>query len=208
MNDSLKCGVQKLQRRLLDGVVRKMAAPSLERRAQYFSGIFEPWLPRNSDILDIGGGWGFYHEPLVSRGHRHTVLDVVRPGFQKVPVVVYDGTRIPFPEKSFDVSMLVTVLHHAPETLTLIEEASRVTRTCVVVIEDLYHHAVGRWWTSLRDMLYNFEFIGHAARFHTKKEWGEIFSRRGLTMTHSKEMFTRLAGMRILNGVMLFAVGS
>lgn len=208
MNDSFLGGVQKLQRKMLDGVVRKMASPSLERRAQYFAGIFEPWIPRNSDILDIGGGWGFYHEPLIGRGHRHAVLDVVRPGFQKAPVVVYDGMRVPFPDKSFDVSMLVTVLHHAPRPHALIEEAVRVTRKSVVVIEDLYHHAAGRWWTSLRDMLYNFEFIGHASQFRTKKEWSEIFSRLGLTMTHSEEVFTRLAGMRILNGVMLFAVGS
>ncbi len=206
MRNSFGDAIQKLQRQALDGVVRHVAAPALQKRAEGFVDVFEPRLPRNSDILDIGGGWGFYHEPLIRRGHRHAVLDVVKPGFQKAPVVVYDGARIPFPDKNFDVSLFVTVLHHVWDPDALIAEAKRVTRSTVVVVEDLFHHAAGRWWTVLRDKLYNFEFVGHAARFRRKDEWIEVFGRQGLNLIDSKELYTWLAGMRILNGVMVFSV--
>ena len=68
---------------------------------------------------------------MLFRSHRLTVLDVVKPGFQKSPVVVYDGGRFPFSDKSFDVSLLVTMLHHVPDPESIIREAGRVTRKSV-----------------------------------------------------------------------------
>ena len=196
--------IRKFQRSLLDAVVRRTSVKALEVRAEFFAGLFEPFLPAPSRILDVGGGWGFYAEPMAKRGHHLTVLDVVKPGFQKAPVVVYDGGRFPFPDKSFDASLLVTMLHHVPDPAAIIREAGRVTRKWLIVVEDLYRNPAGRIWTELRDRFYNFEFFGHPCQFRKKEEWISFFGKLGFKPAETREVYTRLAGLQILNGVFVF----
>lgn len=169
--------------------------------------LFENHIPGASEILDIGGGWGFYDQPLRRRGHHLTVIDVVKPGLQRSPVVIYDGGTLPFPDKAFDVSMFITVLHHIGDLDHVFREALRVTRRSVVVIEDVYHHRLGRVWTVLRDQLYNFEFFGHPKNFKTREEWLSFFRGHGLSLRHYAQVYTKLAGMRILNGIFVLDCG-
>lgn len=196
--------IRKLQRDLLDGVVSRFPGIGLDKRAEFLVQVFENYLPQRSQILDVGGGWGFYADPLTKRGHQVTVLDVVKPAFQKAPLVLYGGERFPFPDKSFDVSMLITVLHHVPFPEKIIAEVKRVTRRSVVLVEDLYHHALGRWWTVLRDQLYNFEFFGHPCNFKKREEWISLFSSLGFSLKEEQKVYTWLSGLRILNGVFIF----
>lgn len=191
----------------MDETVRRTSVESLERRAEFFVSRFEGRLPAASRVLDIGGGWGFYSEPLERRGHHLTVLDVVKPALQKAPVIIYEGGRFPFPDQSFDVSLLVTMLHHVPDPEALIREAGRVTRRFLIVVEDLYHHAWGRFWTVLRDRLYNFEFFGHPCQFRKKEDWVALFGKLGYKLAGEEEVYTRLAGLSILNGILVFEAG-
>lgn len=199
--------VQEFQRFCLDEVVRRHPSLKLQERAELFVSLFEHALPRQSRVLDIGGGWGFYAKPLAERGHYVTVLDVVRPRLQKAPVVLYEGQRIPFEDKSFDVALFITTLHHIKTTEDIIREALRVTRKKIIVVEDLYHHALGRWWTVLRDRFYNFEYFGHPCRFKKREEWIASFEQLGCFLAEDKCLYTWLAGLRILNGVFVFNVG-
>ena len=192
--------IRDFQRRMLDTVVRYHPALGLDRRAEKFVQFFEKDLPKQSFVLDIGGGWGFYAEPLARCGHHLTVLDVVKPGYQKTPVVIYEPENpLPFADQSFDVSMLVTVLHHISDPEAILREAKRVTRKRLIVIEDLYHHSLGRLWTQWRDQLYNFEFFGHPCQFRKKEEWLAAFRSLGFKVLDVKEVYTWLSGLRILN---------
>ena len=198
--------IRKWQHQLHAKTISPNQTWGLENRAEGFVQLFEKWLTVPSRILDIGGGWGFYADPLMRRGHKTTVLDVVKPGFQKAPVVLYGGKRIPFPDKSFDASLLITMLHHVPEPEELIREAKRVTRNTLIVVEDIYNHALGRAWTIVRDQLYNFEFFGHPRQFKKGKEWITFFERMGFTLLEEKRVYTWIAGLRILNGVFVFKI--
>lgn len=194
--------IRKFQRNLLDGVVRNNPSLGLEARAEFFTRIFDKYLDSKSRILDIGGGWGFYAAPLEKRGHSCTVLDVVKPGYQKAPVVIYDPQEsFPFKDGSFDTSLLVTVLHHVPDPAAILREARRVTRKTLIVVEDLYHHELGRWWTIWRDQLYNFEFFGHPCQFRKKEDWLQLFRQEGFSLVKEERVYTWMAGLRILNGV-------
>ena len=202
--NQITCQIRGFQRHVLDFLVRSNPNIGLDRRAEFFSGIFENFLPRQSRVLDIGGGWGFYGEPLARRGHKVTVLDVCRPGYQKAPVVIYEGRRIPFADASFDASCLITVLHHCPDPQAVIREARRVTKKILVVVEDLYHHTPGRWWTRTRDQILNFEFFGHPDQFRSAQEWIDLIQGCGFRLKHRKDVYTWLSGFRILNGVLIF----
>lgn len=188
----------------MDHLVSSNPNLGLDRRAEFFTDHFADDLPRDSTVLDIGGRWGFYVKPLETRGHDVTVLDVVKPSFQKAPVVIYDGLKIPFQDQSFDASLLVTVLHHVDDLDSLVREVRRVTRKRLIVIEDLYHHLPGRWWTILRDRIYNFEWVGHPCHFKKADEWILFFERHGFKLTARKDVYTWLCGMRILNGIFIF----
>ena len=199
--------IRKAQRRALDWIVENFPAVGLDRRAEQFVSIFKEFVPPASRVLDIGGGWGFYAEPLKRvKDCDVTVLDVVEPRFRKAPVVLYGGEDFPFPDRSFDVSLLVTMLHHVSRPERVLAEAKRVTRRAVIVVEDLYRTAAGRLWTVLRDRLYNLEFAGHPCQFRKKEEWFRCFKKLGLTLEFEKEIHTFLAGMRILNGIFVLGV--
>ena len=199
--NAIKHCLQVFQRRLLDGIVRCFAHGALEARAEKIVRLFEKEIPPASRILDLGGGWGFYAGPLKKRGHEHLVLDVVSPGYQKAPVILYDGSKIPFPDQSFDVTILVTMLHHVPDPQALFREVRRVTRRKAVVVEDLYHHGIGRFWTICRDRLLNIEFTTHPHQFRKDGEWRGFFKTAGFTVSSFKSFYTWLSGFRILNGI-------
>ena len=201
IGNTIKNSLRVFQRRILDGIVRHFAHSALEVRAEKIVQLFEKQIPQGSRILDLGGGWGFYPEPLTKRGHEHLVLDVVKPGYQKAPGVLYDGFKIPFPDQSFDVTILVTMLHHVPDPGVLFKEVQRVTRQKVVVVEDLYRHAAGRFWTLCRDRILNVEFMAHPHQFRKDGEWREFFKAAGFEVSSFKSFYTWFAGFRILNGV-------
>ena len=198
---SIKKSLQVFQRWILDGIVRYFAHGALEARAEKIVQLFEKQIPQGSRILDLGGGWGFYAEPLKKRGHESLVLDVVNPGYQKAPVMLYDGVRIPFPDQSFDVTILMTMLHHVPDPQALFKEVQRVTRHKVVVVEDLYHHAAGRFWTLCRDRFLNVEFLEHPHQFRKDGEWRGFFKEAGFEASSFKSFYTWLMGLRVLNGI-------
>ena len=200
--------IRDFQGSLLDRITARWAAGDLQKRADFFVSLFEKDLPACSEVLDIGGRWGFYEEPLRLRGHHPVVLDVVLPRYQKAPVVMYDGTAMPFPDKSFDVSLLITVLHHIPDQTAVLREACRVTRKRIIVVEDLFNHAAGRLWTEFRDRLYNFEWVGHPCGFKDVAEWKKFFPEFGLRTVREQTVDTQLCGLHILNGIFVLELDS
>lgn len=205
---SVETQIRTVQRRSLDWIVGHFPKVGLDRRAEGFVSLFREFISPRARVLDIGGSWGFYVEPLrCSLECEVTVLDVVEPGFRKAPVVTYEGDQIPFPDRSFDVSLLVTVLHHVRFPEKVLAEAKRVSRRWVIVVEDLYHHWAGRLWTILRDSFYTLEFVGHPHQFRKKEEWRECFKALGFRIASEKEVYTSLLGIPILNGVFVLNTG-
>ena len=197
----IEAPLRKFQQQALDWIVEHFPGVGLDRRAELFVSIFKELIPSSAKVLDIGGGWGFYVEPLErARNCEVTVLDVREPRFRKAPVVVYEGDKLPFADQSFDVSLLITVLHHVVSPERLLAEARRVTRHLVIVVEDLYQSSIGRIWTILRDSFYNLEIVGHPHQFRTREEWRHCFQKLGFRMREEKEITTSLLGIPILNG--------
>lgn len=97
----------------------------------------QPFLPRGQHVVEIGAGNGLVAQMLHdSTGADFTLLDVVDYNASKLPMHVFDGRTLPFPDHSFDLALLVFVLHHNPDPRPVMWEAMRVARNGVIVVEN------------------------------------------------------------------------
>src|SRR3989337_138881 len=63
-----------------------------------------------------------------------TCVDVrLNPLCKSIPVIIYDGKKLPFQNETFDISLLIAVLHHCNEPLQVLDEAIRVSSKKIVI---------------------------------------------------------------------------
>ncbi len=136
---------------------------------------FLPYLNKNDKILDVGSGNGLVAHTLRKAGYDVTPLDVADLSYEEsVKPVVYDGQKMPFEDATFDVALLLTVLHHIDEPDAVLRETCRVAKR-VIIIEDIYENKFQKKLTFAMDSLVNW---GYAACPHTNKddiEWRNTF---------------------------------
>jgi len=100
------------------------------RRVRVLSEQLSSQLPRNARVLDVGAGDGSIAAAITElrRDVKIQGIDINLRPTTRIPVRLFDGQRIPFPDGTFDCVMLVDVLHHTRDPAALICEAARVTR--------------------------------------------------------------------------------
>jgi SAM-dependent methyltransferase len=106
----------------------------LNRRAEVLANHLASMLSDNARVLDIGCGDGLVGH-LVQRRRPDVVItgvDVLARPASQIPVQSFDGLTIPYCDLSFNTAMLVDVLHHTEDPLSLLKEACRVARTVLV----------------------------------------------------------------------------
>lgn len=139
------------------------------------------------DCLDVGCGYGRFASVLQQRGIDVTGLDVVdRNRHPDVRTVHFDGTIIPFADKSFSTSILMFVLHHAEEQLTLLKEVARVTAGHVIIAEDTIENPLDRVLANIH--LHSSPWAKGRDGFHPHREWLEIFDGLGLELRETFEI--------------------
>ncbi|MEQ1764088.1 MAG: class I SAM-dependent methyltransferase [Pyrinomonadaceae bacterium] len=99
------------------------------------SSLLAELLPPNASVLDVGCGDGRIASLIGTRRPDLTIqgIDIHVRDSALVPVSEFDGEKIPFDEKSFDVVMFVDVLHHTHDPLVLLREAARVSRHSILL---------------------------------------------------------------------------
>jgi SAM-dependent methyltransferase len=99
-----------------------------------------------------------------------------------VPVRIFDGEHLPFPDKSFDSVMFVDVLHHTHDALTLLREAARVATFSVVIKDHFRKGFAADLILTLMDYVGN---RGHDVllpyNYLTPAEWAEKLAAAELT---------------------------
>ena len=84
-------------------------------------------------------------------------FSVVGPG-----PVLFDGHRLPFADARFDAVTLIYVLHYAPDPVALLQEARRVCRGSLVIVQTV---CAGRAGVRLHRVNEAISWLGfHAAR--------------------------------------------
>lgn len=177
-------------------MLKKLLYPLVYTRAHFLGKRLAGHIPSESSVLDIGcGNLLISNELVMQKRVKVQGLDIMDMNMTQLPHTVFDGKTIPFQSHSFDVSMLIGVLHHVKNQKRLIEEAKRVTKKTILVFEDTYEGKFEKFWLSCRDIIGHFPGemnMNMLCNFHTRREWEKIFIDSGLVIDHAHTIINPL----------------
>jgi SAM-dependent methyltransferase len=152
-------------------------------RADFNFRSIQSWLPQGSKVLDVGA-WACYLGQLM-RDHKDCQvlsLDVIDANKTDMPFQKFDGRNLPVDSRSYDVVLLLYVLHHAADDGPLLAEAGRVLRDRgrLLVAED----CVDTLWDKILTegfhvWLWMIAGMSRDGRFRKTGEWQAKFRKAG-----------------------------
>jgi len=192
---------------LLSAVKQGHQALVHKRRVRVLAAALAAQIPAAASVLDIGCGDGTIAGLIAELRPDISIKGVevmVRPGC-RIECFPFDGSTLPFPEASFDVCMLVDVLHHTSDVSVLLREAARASRNNVLLKDHLsengFDHATLRFmdWVGNRP-----HGVALAYNYQSRAQWNAHFAACGLrvaTFTTDLSLypapFTALVGRKL-----------
>ncbi len=126
-----------------------------ERKAKILLSL----LKDNEMVLDFGCGDQTMSYTLwkLNKSLRITGIDVIDfdHHYPSIKFNKFDGNKIPYHEKSFDVVIAYHVFHHTPDPASALSECARVARRVVIFVEPVYRNIVEIPGMMLMDWLFN-----------------------------------------------------
>lgn len=161
---------------------RFIYAPVLHTRARRLSPHILEFLAVAEKVLDVGCG-DMYITRRIQQLHGRDVVgvDVVDNNLTELPLILYDGKRLPFGDCAFDAAYAILTLHHCDDEVQVLKEILRVAPR-VLIIEEIYRNALERHYTFLNDWVMNHleSFrVSIPFHFHSDDEWKSIFGSLG-----------------------------
>jgi SAM-dependent methyltransferase len=155
------------------------------RRVRVLTKLLDQQIPLGATILDIGCGDGTIGSMLTQSRSDITVEGVeisVRPGC-RIPCRSFDGMKLPYPDRSFDVCLFVDVLHHTNDAEVLLREAVRVSRSFLLLKDHVSENSIDH--ATLRFM----DWVGNRPHgvplpynYQSRSAWDEYFSAAHLSL--------------------------
>jgi SAM-dependent methyltransferase len=154
------------------------------RRVETLAGWFAQLAPPSARILDVGCGDGLISAVLQSRRPDLTLrgIDVLPRNHTHIPVEIFDGSRIPFNDDSFDAVLFSDVLHHTPDPAVLLREARRVAAHCVLIKDHNRNGVAAGARLRFMDWVGNARFgVALPYNYWTERQWRDTWKEIGLT---------------------------
>jgi SAM-dependent methyltransferase len=163
----------------------KIYLPALQERAQMILQKIGPYLLGNK-VLDFGAGNGFLGEIISTNTKKSvTLVDVIDHNFSSLPIrIISQKGVIPFPDKSFNTTIIYLVLHHSDDPINTLKEIIRVTKDRIIIMEGYIDKAFNRESNIFFDWFYNRVLlqadINVPLNFYTTNNWRRIFKKNKL----------------------------
>ena len=137
-------------------------------------------------VLDLGAGTGWVGKRLIERKESDvSLVDVIDCNETDLPLTVYDGKKIPFGDKTFDIVTFVVVLHHAVKQEEILTEAARVARRKTILVEDTPKNVLEHCIDRACDAVTSFEHgFYNPASYRNVMQWRSVFKKLRLPLIH------------------------
>ena len=155
------------------------------RRVRVLCDHFVGLIPRHSCLLDVGCGDGLLGRLIMERlpGVELKGLDTLVRRQTHIPVEGFDGQVIPYQDDSFDLAMLVDVLHHTEAPMRLLGEAARVAREAILIKDHISQGILDALTLRVMDWTGNARHgVPLPYTYWSKQRWLEAFDKLGLTI--------------------------
>lgn len=170
-------------------ILGKLFAPVYKKAARGICKDCAPFIAKGAKIIDIGCGRGIttneFHDYFQAEILGVDVTDqrIIDFPFQKI-----DGKNLPFSNDSFDVALIINVLHHTDDPEKLLSEAKRITKEKIIICEDLKEKGISQFANWLHKSTYRISapFLAQPNNFHSREEWKRKFSKYGLRVSFEK----------------------
>ncbi len=148
-------------------------------RATLIANQLAPHVAAQQQLLEIGAGKGLVAQALQQATQtRITLVDVVDYNQTNLPLKTYNGLHLPFPDASFDYSLLIFVLHHTADPLPVLREALRVSRCGVLIVENHVQGWLRQQFTRAIDSIPHFQYgVPICYRAQAIADWQQTFER-------------------------------
>lgn len=159
---------------MLGILLRTFHKPIYERRQKELVRLISSHLRSGDRVLDIGCGFGQLGRALADAtpGLQVEGVESVRRGGELIPVTAYEGTRMPWPDKTFDAVILADVLHHDLSQERLLAEATRVSKRLVIIKDHLREGFLAQQRISLLDWAANAGYnVPCTYKYNNLREW-------------------------------------
>jgi ubiquinone/menaquinone biosynthesis C-methylase UbiE len=136
-------------------------------------------IPNNSFILDVGAGKGCISKHLKNLNPtlKTICFDIKKSNFIDVNG---DGSFLPFKDKSFDITIVVDMLHHTTNIIKILKELKRVSKKYIIIKEQGFTSRTSKFLILLGDSLTNKNCkIYNHLNYLT---WKEIFEELNLSI--------------------------
>lgn len=127
-------------------------------------------------ILDVGSGTGFFAEMMGNKiSGQIFCLDIHRYNKSNAPFIIANASHLPFFDCSFDSITLFYVLHHSDCPKVFLSEVCRVSRSKVIIHEDVYTNLFEKIMYQIHIWSFNQFYQMSGKKAMADNEWLKLF---------------------------------
>lgn len=163
---------------------------AIKRAKMNFDGIKD--YIKGKRVLDLGAGNGLLAKEIKEKLGKDVILvDIEDYNYTDLQMILYSpDSRIPLKDEDVDTTILYTVLHHASDPIHLLDEATRITKTRLIIKEAYVEEDHFRISNSFFDWFYNRvigdQDINVPLNFLRINGWEKILKSYGYKVTQTK----------------------